>query len=38
MYSMYDWIPNRGMGYYFQRLQIELLGTPHSYSMYTIIE
>ena len=32
----YDWIPSRGMGFYFQKLQIELGGTPHSYSLYTI--
>ena len=28
----YDWIPNRGMGFYFQKLQVELGGTPHYYS------
>jgi hypothetical protein len=32
----YDWIPNRGMGFYFQKLQVELGGTPHLYSRYTI--
>lgn len=32
----YDWVPNRGMGYYFQKLQIELGGTPHLYSQYTL--
>jgi hypothetical protein len=34
--TYYDWIPNRGMGFYFQKLQIELGGTPHIYSRYTI--
>lgn len=34
--SFYDWIPNRGMGFYFQKLQVELGGTPHLYSIYTI--
>ena len=32
----YDWIPNRGMGFYFQKLQIELRGTPQIFSRYTI--
>ncbi|MFM1999372.1 MAG: hypothetical protein RL204_1319 [Bacteroidota bacterium] len=32
----YDWIPNRGMGYYFQKLQVELGGSPHLYSTYVI--
>ncbi|MEZ4804466.1 MAG: hypothetical protein R2852_02985 [Bacteroidia bacterium] len=32
----YDWIPNRGMGMYFLKLQVELGGTPHLYSRYTI--
>ena len=32
----YDWIPNRGMGFYFQKLQIELGGTPRIFSRYTI--
>jgi hypothetical protein len=32
----YDWIPNKGMGYYFEQLQVELGGSPHMYSMYTI--
>lgn len=34
--SYYDWIPSRGMGFYFQRFQIELGGKPHLYSIYTI--
>jgi hypothetical protein len=32
----YDWIPNRGIGFYFQKLQIELGGTPRIFSRYTI--
>lgn len=36
MASLYDWIPNRGMGFYFQKLQVELGGTPHLYSRYTV--
>ncbi len=31
-----DWIPNRGMGYYFSELKMELLGTPSLYAVYTI--
>ncbi len=34
--TYYDWIPNKGMGFYFQKLQVELGGTPHLYSRYTI--
>lgn len=34
--TYYDWIPNRGMGFYFQKLQVELGGTPHLYSRYAI--
>jgi hypothetical protein len=34
--SYYDWIPSRGMGFYFQKLQVELGGTPHFYSRYTV--
>lgn len=34
--TYYDWIPNRGMGFYFQKLQVELGGTPHLHSRYTI--
>jgi hypothetical protein len=34
--SFYDWIENRGMGFYFQKLQVELGGTPHLYSRYII--
>ena len=32
----YDWIPNKGMGFYFKQLHVELGGTPGRYSMYTI--
>jgi hypothetical protein len=32
----YEWIPSRGMGFYFQKLQIELGGTPHFYSTFTV--
>lgn len=31
-----DWIPNRGMGYYFPKLNMELLGTPSLYAVYTV--
>lgn len=34
--TSYDWIQNRGMGFYFQKLQIELGGTPHLWSVYVI--
>jgi hypothetical protein len=34
--NYYDWIPNKGMGFYFQKLQVELGGTPHLYSRFTI--
>ena len=34
--TYYDWIANRGMGFYFQKLQVELGGTAHLYSRYTI--
>ena len=36
--TFYDWIPNRGMGFYFQKLQVELGGTPHLWSRYVIKE
>ena len=36
MATYYDWIESRGLGFYFQELQIELGGTPHLYSLYTI--
>lgn len=31
-----NWIPNKGMGFYFQKLQVELGGTPGLYSRYTL--
>jgi len=34
--TYYDWIANRGVGFYFQKLQVELGGTPHLYIRYTI--
>jgi hypothetical protein len=34
--SFYDRIPNRGMGFYFQKLQVELGGTPRLYSIYMV--
>jgi hypothetical protein len=33
-----DFIPDRGMGFYFKKLQIELYGTPHHMSMYNVTE
>jgi hypothetical protein len=32
----YNWIPNKGMGFYFHLLQVELDGTPQPFSMFTI--
>ncbi len=34
----YDNVPSRGMGFYFYQLQVELLGTPHQWSKYQVIE
>lgn len=31
-----DWELNRGMGYYFPKLKMELLGTPSLYAVYTV--
>jgi hypothetical protein len=31
-----DWTANRGMGYYFPKLKMELYGTPSSKSVYQI--
>jgi len=36
MSKKYDWIPNRGMGYYFLKLQVEFGGTPHFFSRYVV--
>ena len=32
----YHWTPNKGMGMYFPKLQVELGGTPNEKSVYTI--
>ncbi len=32
-----NWIPNRGMGMYFPKLNMELYGTPAPYAVYDII-
>jgi hypothetical protein len=32
-----EWIPNRGMGFYFPKLQMELYGTPRMYAVYHVI-
>lgn len=32
-----DWIPSRGMGFYFPKVQIELGGTPHAISYFTVV-
>jgi hypothetical protein len=31
-----EWIPNRGMGFYFPTLQMELYGTPMLYAIYEV--
>lgn len=31
-----EWIPNRGMGFYFPKLQMELYGTPKHYAVYNV--
>jgi hypothetical protein len=31
-----EWIPNRGMGFYFPKLQMELYGTPMLYAIYNV--
>lgn len=31
-----EWSPNRGMGYYFPKLKMELYGTPSPYAVYTV--
>jgi len=35
-FYFFDRIPSRGMGFYFQKLQVELGGTPHLFSKFTI--
>lgn len=32
------WSPNRGMGYYFPKLQMELYGTPSPYAIFDVQE
>ncbi|TWI95333.1 hypothetical protein JN11_04448 [Mucilaginibacter frigoritolerans] len=36
VYPKYIW--NRGMGYYFPKLKMELYGTPHLYAIFNVIE
>lgn len=31
-------IPSRGMGFYFPEINVELYGTPHSFSYFTLID
>lgn len=31
-----NWIPNRGMGFYFPDLEMELYGTPRQYAWYQV--
>lgn len=31
-----DWVPNRGMGFYFPKLGMELYGTPMLYAWYQV--
>ena len=33
-----DWIPNRGMGFYFPKLKMELYGTPMPYAIFDVKE
>lgn len=33
-----EWTPNKGMGFYFKKLKIELYGTPKPYSFYKVIK
>jgi hypothetical protein len=33
-----DYIPNRGMGYYFPKLKMELYGTPRLYAIFRVSE
>ena len=35
--SFFDWTPNKGMGYYFPSLQVELGGSPAPNSYYEIL-
>ena len=33
-----EWIPNRGMGFYFPKLRMELYGTPRLYAWFQVEE
>ncbi len=33
-----DWTPNRGMGFFFPKLKMELYGTPMPYAVFEVIE
>ena len=33
-----EWIPNRGMGFYFPKLHMELYGTPHLYALFEVLD
>ncbi len=33
-----EWSPNRGMGFYFHKLKMELYGTPSPYAVYKVTE
>ncbi|MEN2401732.1 hypothetical protein GKZ90_0018230 [Flavobacterium sp. MC2016-06] len=33
-----DWVPNRGMGFYFPKIRMELYGTPAIYAWYSVKE
>lgn len=33
-----EWVPNRGMGFYFPELQMELYGTPFLYAWFQVVE
>jgi hypothetical protein len=32
------WIPNKGMGFYFPQLKMELYGTPMPYAIFEVSE
>jgi hypothetical protein len=36
--SIYSWVPSRGMGYYFKKLDVELMGSPHSSNLFLITD
>jgi hypothetical protein len=33
-----EWIPNRGMGFYFPKLKMELYGTPSLYAIFNVVK